>query len=80
MLGIITLSTIILDQDIPKLVLVLEFSCQKLQKEVATHKGQTTDGLSGDGITAPLSKKDGYGWSIFPLSTVLGKGIGGSDC
>lgn len=42
--------------------------------------GSTTLGaLLGGGLSASLSKKDAYGWSI-PLGAVLGAGLGHSGC
>ena len=38
-----------------------------------------TGGLIGGGVSAALSKKDAYGWSV-PLGTVLGMGILSPHC
>ena len=39
----------------------------------------TLGGLIGGGIAASLSKSDAYSWTI-PLGTVLGVGLGNSEC
>ena len=39
----------------------------------------TTGGLLGGGLTAAISKKDAYAWSI-PLRAVIGMGIANAEC